>query len=288
MHAHVQRMQAARIGAGDAEREAAQGQFLAGFRQVADRGGDQAADGVVFVVVEVGAEAFVEIGDRGQRIDHELAVGLRRDEHRLVRVVVVLVVDLADDLLQHVLDGDQPGHAAVFVDHDRHVVARLAELAQQHVELLRFGDQHRRPQQLADGAGPVVGDHPAQQVLGQQDAEDLVLVLAVHREARMAGLDHVLHQVEELRVRRQRHHLRARHHHVGHGHVGDRDRAFHHAQGVGGDQAVGLHVAQQLDQVFAGGRLAGQRGADAVQPGTARLVRGTFRGLRSVVSTVVL
>jgi hypothetical protein len=35
----------------------------------------------------------------------------------------------------------------------------------------------------------VVGDHAAQQVLGQQDAEDLVLVLAVHREARVAAFD---------------------------------------------------------------------------------------------------
>ena len=51
--------------------------------------------------------------------------------------------------------------------------------------------------------------------------------------------------------------------------VGHRDRAFHHPQRVGGDQAVGLRVAQQLDQVLAGGRLAGQHRADAVEPGTA-------------------
>ena len=49
-------------------------------------------------------------------------------DHRvLVVVVVVLVVDVADDLLEHVLDGDEAGDAAVFVDDDRHVVAREAE-----------------------------------------------------------------------------------------------------------------------------------------------------------------
>src|SRR5687768_6380952 len=56
MHAQVQRVQPARVGARDAEAEAAQGQFLSGLREVPDRGRDQAADGVVLVVVEVGAE----------------------------------------------------------------------------------------------------------------------------------------------------------------------------------------------------------------------------------------
>src|SRR5690606_35351638 len=58
-HRDIQGMQPARVGAGDAEGEAAEGQFLSHLGQVADRRGDQAADGVVFVVVEVGAEAFV-------------------------------------------------------------------------------------------------------------------------------------------------------------------------------------------------------------------------------------
>jgi hypothetical protein len=54
-----------------------------------------------------------------------------------------------DDLLEHVLDRHQAGHAAVLVDHDRHVVAAGAELAQQHVEALRLGHEHRRAQHLA-------------------------------------------------------------------------------------------------------------------------------------------
>src|SRR5690554_2620088 len=79
MDRQVQRVQPARVGAGDAEAEAAQRQLFAGFRQVADGGSDQAADGVVLVVVEVGAEALVEVVDRGQRIDDVLAVGLGGD-----------------------------------------------------------------------------------------------------------------------------------------------------------------------------------------------------------------
>src|SRR4030095_5843329 len=42
--------------------------------------------------------------------------------------------------------GDRARGAAVFVDHDGHVVAAGAELAQQHVEALRLGDEDRGAQ----------------------------------------------------------------------------------------------------------------------------------------------
>ena len=62
----------------------------------------------------------------------------------------------------------------------------------------------------------------------------------------MAGLDHVLHEIDELGIGRQCDHLRARHHDVADGHVGDGDGAFHHAQGVGRDQPVSLRIARLL------------------------------------------
>src|SRR5690606_41557463 len=80
MHADVQGMQTARVRPRDAETEAPQGQLLPGLGQVADGRGDQAAEGVVLVVVHVGAEALVEIVDGGQRVDHVLAVRLGRDQ----------------------------------------------------------------------------------------------------------------------------------------------------------------------------------------------------------------
>src|SRR5688572_15044837 len=49
MHAHVEGVQPPRIGARDAEAEATQRQFLARLRQMSDRRGEQAADGVVLV-----------------------------------------------------------------------------------------------------------------------------------------------------------------------------------------------------------------------------------------------
>ena len=41
---------------------------------------------------------------------------------------IELVVDVADDLLEHVLDRREARHAAVLVDDDGHVVAALAKL----------------------------------------------------------------------------------------------------------------------------------------------------------------
>ena len=71
------------------------------------------------------------------------------DDVVLALVEVVLVLDVADDLLEHVLDGDEARHAAVLVDDDRDVVAVGAEVAQQHVEPLRLGHEHRRAQRVA-------------------------------------------------------------------------------------------------------------------------------------------
>ncbi len=103
---------------------------------------------------------------------------------------VVLVLDFADDLLQHVLDGHQAGHAAVFVDDHGHVVVVGAELTQQHVEALGLGDEGRRAQQVADVEG-LVGrlQHQWQQVLGEQNADHLVETFADHRVARVGGVE---------------------------------------------------------------------------------------------------
>jgi hypothetical protein len=135
---------------------------------------------------------FVELLDLGQRLHAparaELAF-LDRQDVVLFLVEVVLVLDVADDLLEHVLDGDQAGHAAVFVDHDGHVVVVRAEVAQQHVQALRFRDEDRRAQHVAhvEGFLGVV----AQQVLGQQDADHLVALALDGGEARVRRFQHV-------------------------------------------------------------------------------------------------
>ena len=101
--------------------------LLAALGHAAEALQHEAADRVELLVAEVGAELLVEVGDLGQRLDAVVAAPVL-DDVVLGLVEVVLVLDVADDLLEHVLDRDQPGDAAVLVDHDRDVVAVLAEL----------------------------------------------------------------------------------------------------------------------------------------------------------------
>ena len=166
---------------------------LAAPRQAAEVRDHQAADGVVLLVGKVGAEGGVEIGDLRQRLDAVAPAGLGQDVvARLVEVVLVL--DVADDLLEHVLDGDQAGHAAVLVHDDRHVVAAGAEFAQQHVQALGLGHEDRRAQHLAHVERLLAGV-VAQQVLGEQHADHVVAVLADHREARVRRADHLGNEI---------------------------------------------------------------------------------------------
>ena len=58
----------------------------------------------------------------------------------------MLVIDIADDLFDHVLDREQAGYAAVLVDDDGHVVAIGAELLEQDVQPLAFRNEDGRPQ----------------------------------------------------------------------------------------------------------------------------------------------
>src|ERR671934_122705 len=93
------------------------------------------------------AELFVEVVDREGAVDPHAAV--RQPLDRLVREVE-LVLDLPDDLLQQVLERDDPLEVAVLVDDDRHVLVRPPELGQQRREILRLGDDVRRPHDRLD------------------------------------------------------------------------------------------------------------------------------------------
>lgn len=109
---------------------------------------DQPADGVEIILRQVHAEGRVDVG-YAHVAGHTLVAVGQRDDAVLALGLVEFVLDLADDLLQHVLDGDQPGRAAEFVDHDRQVVAVGSEVAQQVVQRLALGHEDRRPQQRA-------------------------------------------------------------------------------------------------------------------------------------------
>ena len=98
---------------------------------------------------------------------------------------VVLVGDLAHDLLEDVLDGDEAGGAAVLVDDDRDVGLLCLHLPQQLVDGLALGDEDRRAHDRVDPFDRLaiaVHVRPAYQVLEVGDADDVVEPFADHRD----------------------------------------------------------------------------------------------------------
>ena len=100
---------------------------------------------------------------------------------------VVLVGDVADDLLDHVLERDDAGVAAVLVEDDGHLEAVGAQQRQQGVEPQGVGDHDRLDHDVPDpGGGPLV-QRERHGVLDVDGADHRVLVVE-HREAGVAGL----------------------------------------------------------------------------------------------------
>ncbi len=97
--------------------------------------------------VRLRPERFFDGLDRQAAVDDDLALVDVLEEDRLF---VVLVVDLANDLFQDVLDGDHPGGAAVLVGDDGDVDAVAAQLGQQIVQPLRLRNDVRRADEPLD------------------------------------------------------------------------------------------------------------------------------------------
>ena len=81
-------------------------------------------DGDGDVLRQAPAEFAVEVADRNVALADQAAV-LARDDAALDGIVLVL--DVADDLLDDVLEGDDAAQRAVFVDHDGEMLVARAE-----------------------------------------------------------------------------------------------------------------------------------------------------------------
>src|SRR5690606_19457471 len=167
------------------------------------------------------------------------------------------LVDLADDLLEHVLDRREPGHAAVLVDDDRHVIVTLPELREQRVQPLAFRDEDGGPEQRLEVDRVDLLAEILQEILREQDADDLVAILADHGEARMAGLDDGLDQALERLVLLEDDHLRARHHDVAHLGLRDLEHALEHRVLVRGEQTAMAALGKERGDLFAAFELVG-------------------------------
>ena len=192
----------------DLEAEAVEGEGLAG---AGDRLGlvdDEAGDGVGLLVGERPVEGAVEVADGDAALDLDRAVGLAGDAGGLLDVV--LVGDVADDLLDDVLERDEALERAVLVDDEGEVGAAAEELAELVVEGRRLGDEvglHRHVddvEALEHGrARAVLADEAvdgAGEVLGVDDADDVLGLAAEDRDAGVRRVDRLLEDLGRRRL----------------------------------------------------------------------------------------
>ena len=109
--------------------------------------------------------------DARARLDAPHARPLGADRRRLG---VVLVVDVADDDLEQVLDRADADGAAVLVDDDREVRLLGLELDEQVARLHRLGDVRRRVRERGDRLAAVGLARRLQDVEHVDDADDVV------------------------------------------------------------------------------------------------------------------
>ena len=149
---------------------------------------DEAADRVVGAVLgqaNVGAARQLVGAQRAG--NEERPVGSRADTEA---ALVVLVRDFANDLFDDVFEGDDAGNTAVFVDDDGHLQALVAQLDHQRADRHGLGNGGRVGHEGGrdDGnLGAAFDGHGDRAAQGDQ-AEDVVGVVADHREAGVAGL----------------------------------------------------------------------------------------------------
>ncbi len=129
-----------------------------------------------------------------------------------------------------------------------------------------------------EGLGTAV---PVEELLREQDADDVVLVLADHREPRVARLEHERDELGRIVVDRHDVHLRARDHDVAHRHLGDLQHALDHRQRVGVEELALERAVQELEELLAVLGLARQERATAARAASAC---PACRRARSIVS----
>src|SRR5680860_61583 len=121
---------------------------LPGEGDVAQHPVEQPAHGVPLLGGQVAVEQVVELVDRQARVHPPPPLAELLHKRFLA---VVLVHDLADDLLQDVLDRDQPSGGAVLVDDHGQVHLLRLQLAQQRVDPLELRDERCGAQKVFPG-----------------------------------------------------------------------------------------------------------------------------------------
>ena len=176
---------------------------------------DVAAHRVHLGAVDAGAKDLLHVFRGYPGVHQHLAVVLMN--HLGVPGAGELVLDLADDLFQHVLHGDQALGAAVFIHHDGDLGAALLQFFQQVVYPLGLGDDERFTHQTAQGIlGPGCCQR-SENVAGVDDSQDPVYGFFVNRQAAVARAHHRFSHDFKGRVSLHGGHVQPGHHDLSNG-----------------------------------------------------------------------
>ena len=109
---------------------------------------DVARDGVVIVGGKGKSGGLADVLKLRGTVDQKLGVGDALDG--VLLILVVLIADLADNLLQEVLLGDDAGRRAVLIQNDRDGNGLPAQLGQKVRSLFELVGEERLAHQFAD------------------------------------------------------------------------------------------------------------------------------------------
>ena len=138
---------------------------------------EQTAHRINIFIVELTTENLAQLINTQTSREAERAVVVQRV---LGALMVVLIRDVADQLLDQVLKGNQTGGATVLVNNDRHVRGLALHLTQQVHSALRLGLKTSRTHQLNHGrqGGTLrrlrMQDEGAHRVLQIEHAQNLI------------------------------------------------------------------------------------------------------------------
>jgi len=239
------------------------------------------ADGGLVVIVDLEVQLLGKRAQVGLPVHHPRPV---LAAHEGIVVGVELVLDLADDLLEDVLDGHQAGGGAVLVDDDGHVHAPPAHVAQQLVDQRGLAYLHHRAAHVAQrGVAPL--DVGLQEVLGVHDADGGVkaAVGTAEGEPGVSGLHDQPPGLGEVLIGRKVHDLGPGLHDLAGAAVAVEQGGLCHALLLDLDEPLLRALAQQGPQlVLAVGLaacLAGRRHAEGLEQQVAHPVEEVHHGL---------
>ena len=108
---------------------------------------------------------------------------------------VVLISDLANNLLDNILHGDDARRSPILIDNDRKVGFLAPEFVEEVPNSLGLRNEVRGPAKVLDCKFLFFVEPQREQILGVDNADDVVKVLSVNRDSGMAGLNDGLQEL---------------------------------------------------------------------------------------------